>query len=64
MTRRDFTETARDLEYQSRALDVSDGFSDRSSTLPAYEDAIADGPDSTSKDLKSDDGKQEVSETL
>lgn len=51
MTRRELGRPADDVEGQERDPDVSDGFSQRSSTLPSYEDAVIGTP--ASEDLKS-----------
>ncbi len=57
MTRRELAGSAQDVGRQSRDLDVSDGFSERSSTLPTYEDAVGDTPSLTREESKSSDGK-------
>jgi hypothetical protein len=56
MTRRKFTEPAKDVDSQSKDLSGPDGFSDRSSTLPSYEDAVGGTAASTTDYLKVESG--------
>ena len=57
MTRRELPIPVDDVENQSRYLDISDGFSERSSTLPTYEDAVRDTLSSAMEDSKGGDRK-------
>ncbi|KAF7510660.1 hypothetical protein GJ744_006272 [Endocarpon pusillum] len=57
MTRRELAAPVEDVESQSRDAEVSDGFSERSSTLPTYEDVVLDTPALRSEDSKGDYGK-------
>jgi hypothetical protein len=58
MTRRELAQPAEDVESQSRDLDVSDGFSQASSALPTYEDAVGDTPALTSEGSNISDGEK------
>ena len=62
MTRRDLARSVDDAESQNRDQDVSDGFSEQSSTLPSYEDVVGDTPASAVGGSKGSDGTI-VSET-
>ena len=57
MTRRELVPPIEDVESQSRDAEVSDDFSEPSSTLPTYEDAVLDTPALRSEDSKGDNGK-------
>lgn len=58
MTRRELVGPAEDVESQGRDCNISDGFSERSSTLPAYQDVVGDTPTLAPEDSKSNsDGK-------
>lgn len=57
MTRRGLVGPTDDVESQSRAPDVSDGFSERSSTLPTYEDVVGETPALAQETSKGNDGK-------
>lgn len=57
MTLRVLAAPTEDVESQSRDVEVSDGFSEPSSTLPTYEDVVLDTPALRSEDSKGDNGK-------
>ncbi len=57
MTRRELAATVEDAESQSRVSEVSKGFSEPSSTLPTYEDAVLGTPALRSEASKEEDGK-------